>query len=567
MYVLTQHLLNRKDLADAYSEVAAMTHPDTPCRLWTTSQQHAPHIPTAPMYIIQLQQPLFDLLRCLLGNPEKCAVNTAVFTMAVELWLLYIQPWKWSSGKSVTGNNSSNIFTKKWKAYVICNYSYYSTLMWAFIRTVSKINLLVTKKHESLLMLVSIERVLKVFSSPELRTLLQESSQCLLEAIDNSLPHHALSPHDNSESHSPVAANTNHELRVNRRDICILLSQHHTMFPDIQSILTLEHRGVIDVSTDCLQDGVRLVGVLTTWIHAQQETLLESSTWSGQLSHWAHSVFVGESKNQGSSSSVVHVSGPASINRLKASCNQLTTILSLPPTDFDKHSVKRTGPGTASTLDAVVHMRDMFTGKLTVDGKKGILAGRIKSDRTGISWTGDCLSHPVYSWENKTLVAWLTDYSKEYNDLHEYPLDSDTASYSWSQVWDKYWKEETALSIISGGSGDDVTTILNQYFPKIGIAIRMVPKMFKGCFRLNLRPLAARSVGIMGRALLLVLCLPMILWVLGVIIGTCARWGNFSSIVPRLPDTSVSFLASFLRCCVVFFEVNNILGQQNRFLD
>lgn len=45
-----------------------------------------------PVYI--LQQPLFDLLRVVFSRGDHSIYSALTFHNAVQLWLVYIQPWK-----------------------------------------------------------------------------------------------------------------------------------------------------------------------------------------------------------------------------------------------------------------------------------------------------------------------------------------------------------------------------------------------------------------------------------------------------------------------------------------
>jgi hypothetical protein len=52
---------------------------------------------------------LYDMLRCIFSNANKH--SSALFSLGVEIWLLYLQPWK-------AGRKSEKIDRAKWKLYI-----------------------------------------------------------------------------------------------------------------------------------------------------------------------------------------------------------------------------------------------------------------------------------------------------------------------------------------------------------------------------------------------------------------------------------------------------------------
>jgi len=51
-------------------------------------------LPTLPKPVQILQQPLFDLLRVVFSRGDHSVYSALTFHNAVQLWLVYIQPWK-----------------------------------------------------------------------------------------------------------------------------------------------------------------------------------------------------------------------------------------------------------------------------------------------------------------------------------------------------------------------------------------------------------------------------------------------------------------------------------------
>ena len=86
---------------------------------------------TAPPFWQIVYQPLFDLLRYMLCRPITNG-DTKSFLFAVEIWLLWIQPWKHSS------DGSRTYVSKKWRPYVVANMHMYTTLHGIFMRSMSE---------------------------------------------------------------------------------------------------------------------------------------------------------------------------------------------------------------------------------------------------------------------------------------------------------------------------------------------------------------------------------------------------------------------------------------------
>ena len=62
------------------------------------------------LFTLEILSPaLFDMLRCIFSNANKH--SCALFTLSVEIWLLYLQPW-------TTGRKGESLDLNKWKLYI-----------------------------------------------------------------------------------------------------------------------------------------------------------------------------------------------------------------------------------------------------------------------------------------------------------------------------------------------------------------------------------------------------------------------------------------------------------------
>jgi hypothetical protein len=69
---------------------------------------------------------------------DEVSVDREIVFMAVEMWLLWLQPWLFSSSSSSEQNIN---LLSHWNYYICSHYHYYSTLFIYFIRMISKMNL------------------------------------------------------------------------------------------------------------------------------------------------------------------------------------------------------------------------------------------------------------------------------------------------------------------------------------------------------------------------------------------------------------------------------------------
>jgi hypothetical protein len=103
----------------------------------------APQFEYLPDYIKQFQQPLYDKLRSIFD--QSVLINSSSgfenFRVAVETWLLYIQPW--SSKDMKLGDfmlEKSIPYSDDWKEYVASNYHFYTTLLILFCKAVGALS-------------------------------------------------------------------------------------------------------------------------------------------------------------------------------------------------------------------------------------------------------------------------------------------------------------------------------------------------------------------------------------------------------------------------------------------
>jgi hypothetical protein len=135
VYLLVEHVLRDPNLAEDYEKIQRgevnLQH-DTRYSKVTADQSFV-----CPRAIQTIQQPLFDLIRTTFIHKSLfgCVDGSFIdhFCLVVEVWLLYIQPWKFMA-------NNREYDKYIWRPYVLANLHFYTTLHAIFIRFVSELD-------------------------------------------------------------------------------------------------------------------------------------------------------------------------------------------------------------------------------------------------------------------------------------------------------------------------------------------------------------------------------------------------------------------------------------------
>ena len=129
---------------------------------------------TCPSSIHILQQPLFDMLRTIFSRGDQFASQKPdMFALAVECWLLWLQPWKaralYQFNYSLqrvdkAGPPDFTYEEAKWYAYISANLHFYTTLLVCFLNAMSRMDLSVSNSDVAgQTHLFLLERVLLAF--------------------------------------------------------------------------------------------------------------------------------------------------------------------------------------------------------------------------------------------------------------------------------------------------------------------------------------------------------------------------------------------------------------------
>ena len=166
-YVLVQKVLSDSTLCHQYKAVSETIRLEinrrrhgtiSPSHLSSSSSMgnnRMEEISPCPPCMEIIQQPLYDMLRCIFNQGGEM-VSCTTFCLAVDLWLLYIQPWKQQT-------MVDKEYSDTWRTYVAANLHFYTTLLACFLKTAARVDLSPSMNPKESTYFQSVERVLEVF--------------------------------------------------------------------------------------------------------------------------------------------------------------------------------------------------------------------------------------------------------------------------------------------------------------------------------------------------------------------------------------------------------------------
>ena len=177
-FIAILRMLSDPTLAEQYQAIVAENTAFTDSPLAHSNQGRVGgsrgSIMTAPPAIGIIQQPLFDMLRTVFNKAQQfTGSDKDMYALAVEVWLLYLQPWKAPSlakgvplariEKSPESQNA-RYDRSIWLPYIACNHHFYTTLLASFIHSISKMELSAIE-DAGMVHLLLLEKVLVAFDA------------------------------------------------------------------------------------------------------------------------------------------------------------------------------------------------------------------------------------------------------------------------------------------------------------------------------------------------------------------------------------------------------------------
>ena len=431
-------------------------------------------------YLTMLQLPLFDMLRFIFTNyckSSKYGVSsnlleeseTTTLLLAVDLWLLYIQPWTASlPGSSIANGQSKSLVV--WRPFIAANLHFYTTLWACYMNMIARVNLLLpsTKRH-----LQYLKKVLQAYSgeSFELLRIVDElhgrfkswysRSTSVVRPPQNGSSYEYRSPRhshrEGSNSGASLALEGNGELYS-------MAWQHQSLFIDRSIDRLLGDSGIYDLRMYSLESCSQLVyslhEVRRSFDSSEKDSQLGNTL--SLLDRIAESILrsigltdppVGVT----SQDNLAKQTDSSEIVKLLDFCID-TIVTIIPQSDSGRSSSSSAGRQKvneeeerkkkesklreeADEEERHRHLRDKETGKLTDFGRQQVLLGKEKcsvefrnpekKQRIPFVYYADPLDLPVCSYESPFLVKFFTILSRSLNSRFLLPKNDKWILWEW----------------------------------------------------------------------------------------------------------------------------------------
>ena len=320
-------------------------------------------------------------------------LETSKFYLIVESWLLYIQPWK---------SNKEPKYTPKWRAYIVANFHFYTTLFTLYLRSTARMDLATSRSLTSneFILLDLLERVLGVFDE-EVVDLLEEIHCSVFQKLRSQVEI-ASTPLKNALGKGDQQGLTLAELEV-------AVAHHFDIHPD-SSIASLADAGLVFYryhSRDACKVIVESVFTLTEPMQKDFMTALYEYMFGAE--------------------------GPDLPTRKAQSVIRcLTEVLGIvdPVVLVNRRKFSKLSSSESADVD-----RTSPDNKLTDVGRRQIMSGERKCSKSFVHYRGDQMDRPLHCQEWRHLARLLIQASKALNHRWQLPKDSSSASLSWKDVY------------------------------------------------------------------------------------------------------------------------------------
>lgn len=302
-YIVLLRMLSDPSLADQYQAIvmenAAFTESPLAHGGKTGMSGSRGNIIAAPPAISIIQQPLFDMLRTIFSKAQQfTGSDRDMYALAVEVWLLYLQPWKAPSLAKGTPLarvektpelHGARYERDVWLPYIACNHHFYTTLLACFIQSIASMDISATEEA-GMVHLLLLEKVLVAFDAfnHDLESLTEDfrswyatcsrdayggamsrtiggmggmglglggtPMRSTLSPVNSSLP----TPRTGSATPSRGGMATSLGLLV------AMKSQHISLYPDPAIDRDVPHFGIVSVSEYCSSEAQKLISTLHT---------------------------------------------------------------------------------------------------------------------------------------------------------------------------------------------------------------------------------------------------------------------------------------------------------------
>ena len=416
-----------------------------------------------------VQQPMFDMLRTVFSKADVgSGAEWEMHAMAVECWLLYIQPWKAEAidnGAPLEKVNQTGTYDRDiWLPYIAANLHFYTTIFAIFFQSVCKTDLSVVE-NPGLVHLLLLEKVLLAFSPlmDDVNKLVEDFKAWYPEhsrdtALSKTMQQHTNSNFSistpNSAKQSPANGSHSHGRGVSQffggggtslQTLVAIRAQHHWLFPDA-SIDKLADFGIVETRRYTKPQAQKIISMLTVAMRdcnpKKLFNLLEVAAGTVDMliavEHWGQGLsftrllgILGVSfDNKGDNSLIDRITADIEKIRYVTECGTLSSEEALLATQdimTDSASSNSEHDGTSKDIT------DESTGKLKSRGRRILqTGGRVPID--ALRWFGDVLEMPYCSYEVQFLVSHLVDLSYSLNELYNLPQKCEAGQWTWKRI-------------------------------------------------------------------------------------------------------------------------------------
>ena len=357
-----------------------------------------------PHTFLILQVTLYENLKLIFSKGH--VIETTKFYLAVETWLLYIQPWKSSKDSS---------YTEKWKAYVVSNFHFYTTLLTLYLRSTARMDLATSRDLNSneFILLDSLERVVNVFSE-DLVDLIESIHSAVFQRLREQVEL-ASTPMKNPSKNNLTG------LTPSETEVAV--AHHFDIYPD-PSIVSLADAGLVFYRYHARDACKVIVESVYTLTEPTQKDFLRS----------LHE----------------YIFGPEGPDLPTKKAEQIISALTERLAIVDPIVlVNRKKFSKLSSREAIDVDRNAYDYKLTDTGRRQIFKGERKCSKAFVDYRGDQMDRPLNCNEWRHLAKLLVHVSKSINQRWQLPKDSSFSNLTWKELYfmcrKNIWNSHTIL--------------------------------------------------------------------------------------------------------------------------
>ena len=449
---------------------------------------------TCPPALHLVQQPLFDMLRTIFAKAQQLTGSDRdMYALAVEVWLLYLQPWKAPAIAKGTSLDriekvpelcNAEYRRETWLPYIASNLHFYTTLLACFIQSSSKVDLSVTE-DAGMVNLLMLEKVLVAFDpiKDDVEALTTDFQRwypsCSRDQFGSAgggggfgnTPYR--SPGGLRGNNIRAPGGTAQSVSTSAGLLVAMRVQHHLLFPDPAIDRDVPCCGILDLQDSCGAEAQKLIGTLHVTMKdvssrkgslATVETIADVIDHLLAIRHWGlgpdfcfSRLVQGVSSAGRAFSNASHAGSHAVLSdRLRKDVKKIDALVHCGlPNGSEGSSPRSPRPEWADSgvNSAGEGLNDDITGALTPQGKEKLRNGH-KLTVDNLRWFDDVLLLPYCSFEVHVLAQFFTELSIRLNAKYNLPQYKPSARWPWRKVMSNLLQiattDETSLRVKAG---------------------------------------------------------------------------------------------------------------------